>query len=117
MKKSRFRHNSPPPLPAPPVSAVNLANGIVDDFNNILTTVMGACSLIDKEAAGSTELLQYVNIIRASAERAASLSDKLAQHAESHQNRGNKNRLSDVAKNAEIILSSPSDNTSNGNKP
>ena len=54
-----------------------LAGGMVDDFNNILTTVMGACSLIDKDEPANGELLQYVALIRASAERAAALSDQL----------------------------------------
>lgn len=54
-----------------------LAGGMADDFNNILTTVMGACSLIDREQPGNVELLQYVAIIRASAERAAALSNRL----------------------------------------
>ena len=56
---------------------VSLAGGIADDFNNILTTVMGACSLIDKDDLANEELLQYVALIRASAERAAALSDRL----------------------------------------
>ena len=58
-------------------SVAVLAGGMADDFNNILTTVMGACSLIDREDPGNNELLQYVAIIRASAERAAALSNEL----------------------------------------
>lgn len=54
-----------------------LAGGMVDDFNNILTMVMGACSLNDRYDPANGELLQYVALIRASAERAAALSDKL----------------------------------------
>ena len=77
MKKSRVRHKAQPSSPSPD-SASALANGIADDFNNILTTVMGACSLIDQEVAANSELLQYVNLIRTSAERAASLSVRLA---------------------------------------
>lgn len=56
---------------------VSLAVGMADDFNNILTTVMGACSLIDRNDPANGELLQYVALIRASAERAADLSDRL----------------------------------------
>ena len=55
----------------------SLAGGMADDFNNILTTVMGACSLIDGENAASGELLQCVALIRASAEHAADLSGRL----------------------------------------
>ena len=56
---------------------VTLAEGMADDFNNILTTVMGACSLIDKDDSANAELMQYVSLIRTSAERAAVLSDRL----------------------------------------
>ena len=54
-----------------------LAGGMADDFNNILTTVMGACSLIDRDDPANEELLQYVALIRASAEHAANLSNRL----------------------------------------
>lgn len=55
----------------------SLAGGMADDFNNILTTVMGACSLIDRDDPANGELLEYVALIRASAEHAAQLSDRL----------------------------------------
>lgn len=61
----------------PPESILALASGMADDFNNILTTVMAACSLIDKNDPINAELLQYVALIRDSAERAADLSGKL----------------------------------------
>lgn len=54
-----------------------LASGMADDFNNILTTVMGACSLIDKADPASCDLHQCVELIRASAEHAAALSASL----------------------------------------
>jgi len=50
---------------------------MADDFNNILTTVMGACSLIDRDDPANRELLQCVALIRASAEHAADLSGRL----------------------------------------
>ncbi len=55
----------------------SLAGGMADEFNNILTTVMGACSLIDRDDPGNGELLQCVALIRASAEHAADLSGRL----------------------------------------
>ncbi|MHB8057493.1 MAG: histidine kinase dimerization/phospho-acceptor domain-containing protein [Desulfuromonadaceae bacterium] len=61
----------------PPEAMAALASGMADDFNNILTTVMGACSLIDRDDPANSELLQYVALIRASAEHAADLSDRL----------------------------------------
>ena len=54
-----------------------LASGMADNFNNILTTVMGACTLIDKDDVANKELLLYVSLIRVSAERAVELSAKL----------------------------------------
>ena len=50
---------------------------MADDFNNILTTVMGACSLIDKDDTDNRDLHQCVELIRASAEHAADLSASL----------------------------------------
>ncbi len=78
MKKNRTKHvastihtrQSPDPVTA-------LAVRMADKFNNILTTVLGACTLIDKDDHATGELLQYVTLIRTSAERAATLSDKL----------------------------------------
>lgn len=54
-----------------------LAVGMADDLNNILTTVMAACALIEKGDPANGELLQYVALIRTSAERAVALSDRL----------------------------------------
>ena len=78
MKKIHTKHLTPDVLPHDtPESLAALAGGMADDFNNILTTVMGACSLIDKHDPGNGELLQCVALIRASAEHAAALSDRL----------------------------------------
>lgn len=78
MKKSRSKQTLLPP-PATPESMTALAGGMADDFNNILTTVMGACSLIDRDDPANGELLQCVALIRASAEHAADLSGRLMQ--------------------------------------
>ena len=58
-------------------SVAALASVMADNFNNILTTVLGACTLIDRDDATSKELSLYVSLIRVSAERAAALSIKL----------------------------------------
>lgn len=78
MKRHRTRHSAQtaPTHQAPDFMAV-LASGMADDFNNILTTVMGACTLIDRDDPANGELLQYVSLIRRSAERAADLSGRL----------------------------------------
>jgi len=80
MKKSRIKHAALAikPRETPDPIAV-LAIEMADDFNNILTTVLAACSLIDKNDHANGELLQYVALIRASAERAAILTCLLAR--------------------------------------
>ena len=76
MKKNRKKHKAIPTTESHESMAA-LAGSMADDFNNILTTVMGACSLIDKDDPANGELLQCVALIRASAEHAADLSDRL----------------------------------------
>lgn len=56
-----------------------LAGEMSDDFKNILTVILGACTLIDMNAAAGSELLKCVSLIRASAEHAAALSDRMVQ--------------------------------------
>jgi len=73
--KHRSSHSPSPVLPSMAVLAVEMA----DDFNNILTTVMGACSLIERDESANAELRQFVELIRISAEHAAALSDILMQ--------------------------------------
>jgi len=79
--------------PQTPESMAALAGRMADDFNNILTTVLGACSLIDKDDPANRDLQQYVALIRASAEHAAALSVSLMRastleqdntHSDSH---------------------------------
>ncbi len=77
MKKSGKKHTSAPPS-GMSQSMAALAGGMADDFNNILTVVLGACSLIDMDDPANARLLQYVALIRSSAERAAVLADSLA---------------------------------------
>ncbi|MBW4055194.1 MAG: hypothetical protein HIU83_07295 [Proteobacteria bacterium] len=79
MKKPSSKHTVPtnPAIPDPETIDV-LACRMADDFNNILTTLLGACSLIDMDDPANGELLHYVALIRASAEHAAALSDRLA---------------------------------------
>ena len=76
MKKSPSKLMSSPP-PSVPESIAALAGGMADDFNNILTTVMGACSLIDRDDPNNSELLHCVELIRTSAEHATLLSRRL----------------------------------------
>ena len=76
MKKNRKKHIVTPAT-EPHESVASLASGMANDFNNILTTVMGACSLIDKDDPDNRDLHQCVELIRASAEHAAALSASL----------------------------------------
>lgn len=63
----------------PSESMTALAHGLSDDFNNILTVILGACSLIEMNADVNGELTRSVSLIRASAEHAAVLADRLAR--------------------------------------
>ena len=58
-------------------SVGNLAGGVAHDFNNILTTVMGYCSLILMKAGPDNQLAGYVNQIMEAAERASALTQNL----------------------------------------
>jgi nitrogen-specific signal transduction histidine kinase len=88
MKRHRSKNKDHPSLPSQvPPSMAALASGMADDFNNILTTVMGACTLIDKNESATKELLHYITLIRNSAERAATLSDRLMHAGDSPQSK------------------------------
>lgn len=77
MKKQRIGHKTAPTTKIPGSIAV-LADGLTDDFNNILTVILGAGSLIESNSEASTELLKCVSLIRTSAEHASDLSSRLA---------------------------------------
>lgn len=78
MNKYRTKHKTSAVAPPQAQESMNaLAEGMADNFNNILTTVLGACSLIDKDDPANVELQHCVALIRDSAERAAALSDRL----------------------------------------
>jgi two-component system, cell cycle sensor histidine kinase and response regulator CckA len=55
----------------------HLASGVAHDFNNILAIVMGYSDLMIMKLAPKDELKDYVETIRAAAERAASLTRQL----------------------------------------
>lgn len=54
-----------------------LAGGVAHDFNNILTTVMGYCSLILMKVGPGTQITSYVNQIMEAADRASALTQNL----------------------------------------
>jgi PAS domain S-box-containing protein len=58
-------------------SVGNLAGGVAHDFNNILTTIMGYCSLILMKASPDNQLSGYVNQIMEAADRASALTQNL----------------------------------------
>lgn len=54
-----------------------LAGGVAHDFNNILTVIVGACTLLKMEVVDHPEQLKLVDQIGGSAERAARLTQSL----------------------------------------
>lgn len=54
-----------------------LAGGVAHDFNNILTVIIGACTLLEMNAADYPEQMPFVSRIRNYAERAAQLTQDL----------------------------------------
>lgn len=74
MKRPRGKHAHIKKIPQ---SINTLASELSDDFNNILTVILGACSLVDSDSNSDPELLKCVYLIRSSAEHAAALSNRL----------------------------------------
>lgn len=54
-----------------------LAGGVAHDFNNILSAIVGYTSLMQMKVQGDRKLEEYAELILASAERAASLTNSL----------------------------------------
>lgn len=54
-----------------------LAGGVAHDFNNILTVIIGACTLLEMNATAYPEQMPFVSRIRNYAERAAQLTQNL----------------------------------------
>jgi PAS domain S-box-containing protein len=54
-----------------------LAGGVAHDFNNILTTIMGYCSLVMMKAGKGDPLLGYIDQIMEAANRASTLTHSL----------------------------------------
>jgi PAS domain S-box-containing protein len=54
-----------------------LAGGVAHDFNNVLTTIMGYCSLMLMKAGENHPFLGYINQIMEAANRASSLTQSL----------------------------------------
>lgn len=86
MKKQGTKHKSKLSTESPE-SMASLAGELSDDFNNILTVVLGASSLIDSNSNADPELLRCVSLIRTSAEHAADLSSQLSLACSVQKNR------------------------------
>lgn len=74
---NKLKETDPPPC-GQNRTTEQLAAELSDDFNNILTVILGACSLIDMGAADDRELNRSMTLIRTSAEHAIALTDRLA---------------------------------------
>ncbi len=54
-----------------------LAGGVAHDFNNILSIIIGACTLLEQKVGDKSEQMTLVSLISSSAERAAKLTHSL----------------------------------------
>lgn len=59
----------------------NLAGGIAHDFNNILTSIMGATSIMERRMAKRNALYSFVDIITTAATRGKALTNQLLTFA------------------------------------
>ena len=59
----------------------NLAGGVAHDFNNILTSIMGASSIMRRRLSPSNKNYQFVEIIETAATRGKSLTNQLLTFA------------------------------------
>lgn len=75
----KTRPNHTPPQNPRPDHIGTLAVGVANDFNNILTVIIGACSLLEMNAADNPEQMESVNRIRSYAERAAQITRNLME--------------------------------------
>ena len=54
-----------------------LAGGVAHNFNNILTIIIGATAMLEKNSADNPEQREVISMIKASADRAAKLTESL----------------------------------------
>jgi PAS domain S-box-containing protein len=59
----------------------NLAGGIAHDFNNILTSIMGAASIMKRRMSKSNKLFPFVDIVETASTRGKSLTNQLLTFA------------------------------------
>ena len=63
-----------------------LVSIMTSDLNNILTVILGACSLMDGDSSTGQDLSKCVSLIRSSAEHAAFISEQLAHACSTRKN-------------------------------
>jgi len=92
-------------------SITTLAGGLAHDFNNILTGIVGAVSLIREVTPPDSELAEWSDIIATSAERMADMTTKLLTYARGGQLKPTAMELPRAIKDAVVMAKSSLPNT------
>jgi PAS domain S-box-containing protein len=81
-----------------------LAGGVAHDFNNVLTTIMGYCSLMIMKAGDNHPFLGYVNQIMEAANRASTLTQSLLAFSRKQATEAKAVEVNETIKGVEKLL-------------
>lgn len=81
-----------------------LAGGVAHDFNNILTVIIGGCTLLEMNPGSSSDQSVYISQIRTAAERAALLTRSLLAFSRQQTLNRKFEDLSMIVANMQIFL-------------
>lgn len=81
-----------------------LAGGVAHNYNNILTIIISACTMLKKNAIGQPEQLKLISLINNTAERAAKLNQSLLAFSRRQPVNKQLENLNSMVKNAQDHL-------------
>jgi signal transduction histidine kinase len=81
-----------------------LASGVAHNFNNILTIIIGACTLLEMKPVCSSDQALYISRIRSAAERAANLTQSLLAFSSNQAIYKRSEDLSQIVRNMQTFL-------------
>jgi len=85
-------------------SVVTLAGGIAHDLNNMLTVIIGACSLLEMRPTSKSDHDAYLGQIRSAADRAANLTQSLLAFSRKQAISMQQEDLAQVIRNMQTFL-------------